>query len=115
MNWQSMELLTGKVLCTCVKCDKCTTPQIVYLDPMCLLMQDSGLGLAAGSNLILSNFVMQSLLFFAEYEIYSKFLSSILGVNVDFLPFDKKCHGYFKREKGKEALSKFSLSVFLPE
>lgn len=44
-----------------------------------------------------------------------KILVKHFGVNVDFLPFDKKCHGYFKREKGKEALSKFSLSVFFPE
>lgn len=75
--------------------------QILFLDPLCLLTQGSGLGLAAGSNLILSNFVMHSLLLLQNIKKCSKFLSNILGVNVVFYPLTKNVMDILrgKREK----------------
>ena len=41
---------------------------------------------------------LNSLQILYEEEICSTFLSNILDVIMDFSPFDRKCHGYFKRK-----------------
>ena len=64
---------------------------------MSLIRWGPGLGLAAGAYSVLSKFCKK------EYTF-------IFDVNVDFSPFDRKCHGYFTRKWKEGHLSGFSRS-----
>lgn len=79
------------------------------------MSQNSGFGWQLAPTLIFSKFVRQSIHLLQNMKCAHHSCQTFWVLMWIFLPFDRKCHGYFKRKKGEGALYEFPHGATLPE